>query len=529
MANHNARPVMSFTSRPNFNEALAMVDAIFLAFLGDLAAVALWAKNHARAWIFFRLPYEALALLLVVSIWSATSLSAWGSPLKPQETIAVRQGGLQGPLEASPISNESIGEEPAFVSELEASRELAPDRRLADPIPFYNLLSSPEEPIGGSLIRVKTSSGDIGLMVYGRIAIDVVTSNGRLLAPYGYIFLGPRFEESQWTNTISARQSTLGFLFNGPELEGFKTLARFETYFLSSVVDANVYGLAQYFLYAKLQNDDWAYTGGVTTALVNPLAPSVLNPAAGSNFGNLGFMRPQLRAERFLQINDSVQITPQFALSSPVGTDFFQQLNVTDDGVLLGEENGWPNIETRMGIALGQKQDGARYAPVECGFSGAIGELRFTRSDFQSPVERFTTIVWMYGADLRWQITPKMAIMAEGYYGNALGSYAAGNKQTFNLETGRGILASGGFLEMQFKPKDKWLFHAGFMIDDPLDQDVPLSGRVRQQNAYTNLMYVRNRYFQIGLELAHLWSGFKNPINGDNEAWVVHNKMVFSF
>jgi hypothetical protein len=471
----------------------------------------------------------ALALLLVVWIWSATIQSAWASPFKPQETTEVKQGLLEEALKAPPMSNESTSDEPTFATASEDSSELSPDRRLAEPIPFYNLLSSPEEPTGGSLIRVKTSSEDIGLMVYGRIAIDTVTSNGRLLAPYGYIFLGPRFEESQWTNTISARQSTLGFLFNGPELEGFKTLARFETYFLSSVVDANVYGLAQYFLYAKLHNDDWAYTGGVTTALVNPLAPSVLNPAAGSNFGNLGFMRPQLRAERFLQINDSVQITPQFAMSSPVGTDFFQQLNVTNDGVLLGEENGWPNIETRMGIALGEKQDGARYAPVEYGFSGAIGELRFTRSDFQSPVERFTTLVWMYGADLRWQITPKIAIMAEGYYGNALGSYAAGNKQTFNLETGQGILASGGFLELQLKPKAKWLFHAGFMIDDPLDQDVPLSGRVRQQNAYTNLMYVRNRYFQIGWELAHLWSGFKNPINGDNEAWVLQNKIVFSF
>jgi hypothetical protein len=42
-----------------------------------------------------------------------------------------------------------------------------------------------------------------------------VTSSGRLLGPYGYIFLGPCFDEIQCTNTISARQSTLGFLFSG--------------------------------------------------------------------------------------------------------------------------------------------------------------------------------------------------------------------------------------------------------------------------------------------------------------------------
>ncbi len=102
-------------------------------------------------------------------------------------------------------------------------------------------------------------------MVYGRISIDSIVSNGRLLAPYGYIFLGPRFEESQWTNSISARQSTLGFLFTGADFGEFKSLARFETYFLSSVTDANVYGLAQYFLYAKLISDDWAFTGALPT------------------------------------------------------------------------------------------------------------------------------------------------------------------------------------------------------------------------------------------------------------------------
>ncbi|MCF7959536.1 MAG: hypothetical protein K9M08_02235 [Pirellula sp.] len=395
--------------------------------------------------------------------------------------------------------------------------------------PFYNLLSAPEEPVGGANIRVKSSAPEVGLMVYGRISIDSIVSNGRLLAPYGYIFLGPRFEESQWTNSISARQSTLGFLFTGADFGEFKSLARFETYFLSSVTDANVYGLAQYFLYAKLISDEWAFTGGVTNTLVNPLNPSVLNPAAGSNFGNLGFMRPQLRVERFLKPRDDIQITPQFALSSPVGTDFFQQINISDAGLQLGEENGWPNVESRIGVGLGEKTEGARFRPFEFGFSGAIGELRLTRSDFASPAQRFTTLVWMYGGDVRWQVTDKFAISAEGFYGNALGSYAAGNKQTFNLESGEGIRASGGFIELEYKPSAKWVYHVGFMHDNPIDDDVPLSGRTYQQNLYSNAMYVHNRFLQVGFEVAHLQSGFKNPINGDNEAWVLQNKVIMAF
>lgn len=399
----------------------------------------------------------------------------------------------------------------------------------SEPQPFYNLLSGQEEPAGGALIRVKSSSEDVGLMIYGRIAIDSVTSNGRLLAPYGYIFLGPDTPESQWTNVISARQSTLGFLFTGPNLGSFKTLARYETYFLSSVTDANVYGLAQYFLYAKVFNEDWAFTAGVTSALVNPRAPSVLNPSSGSNFGNLGFMRPQLRAERFLEVSDSLLITPQVALSSPVGTDFFQTPTSGPDGLLLGEETGWPNVESRLGFGVGEKTEGSRFRPFEFGFSGVVGELRFFKSDLVNPAERFNTLVWMYGADLRWQINPHWAVTAEGYYGNALGSYAAGNKQTFNRNTGEGVRASGGFIELECKFTPQWIAHTGFMIDDPVNKDVPIDGRTYQQNAYGNLMYVRNRYLQIGFEVAHLWAGFQGTAREDNQAWVFQNKMIFTF
>ncbi|MEZ6139757.1 MAG: hypothetical protein R3B84_04215 [Zavarzinella sp.] len=395
--------------------------------------------------------------------------------------------------------------------------------------PFYNLLSSPEEPNGGAFIQVKSSSPDVGLLVYGRIALDTVTSDGRLLSPFGYIFLGPDTPESQWTNVISARQSTLGFLFTGPNLGDFKTLARFETYFLSNVIDANVYGLAQYYLYAKVYNDDWGFTGGVTNALVNPRVPSVLNPASGSDFGNLGFMRPQLKVERFLRIDDLLMLNPQFALTSPVGTDFFQVPTSGPDGIQLGEENGWPNIEHRFGINLGEKEENARFFPLEFGFSGAIGELRFSRSNFISPAERFTTLVWMYGADFRWQITPEWAITLEGFYGNALGSYAAGIKQTFNTQTGQGVRAAGGFAEVEYKFHPQWVTHGGFMIDDALDRDVAIDGRTRQQNAYGNIMYIHNRYLQIGAEVARLWAGFKGDNRLDNQAWVFQTKFIFTF
>lgn len=473
------------------------------------------------------------ACLLGLACWGLAATPAWAArqtPVIQQPTTGLNELPDNAFADRDLAADRNLAENGLqFELQPERSVQLTPDRPLAEPIPFYNLLSAPEEPGGGAFIRVGTSSKDIGLLIYGRVALDTTTSNGRLQAPFGYIFLSPRFEESQWTNAISARQSTLGFLFTGPQLGSFRTLARFETYFLSSVTDANVYGLAQYYLYAKLLNDDWALTGGVTNTLVNPLNPNVLNASAGSDFGNLGFMRPQLRVERFLDLSPELRVTPQMALSSPVGTDFFQTINIDDAGLQLGEENGWPNVETRLGFGVGRKAEGARYRPLEFGFSGMVGELRFIRSDFASPAEKFETLAWMYGADIRWQVTSRFALTAEGWYGKALGSYAAGNKQTFNRDTGEGIPASGGFVEAEYKFTPKWIYHIGFMHDNPLDRVVPLAGRTYQQNLYTNLMYVHNRYLQVGFEFAQLQSGFKNPVNGDNEAWVVQNKLIFTF
>lgn len=212
-----------------------------------------------------------------------------------------------------------------------------------------------------------------------------------------------------------------------------------------------------------------------------------------------------------------------------MGTDFFQTPTSGPDGIQLGEENGWPNVEHRLGFSIGQKEVAARFHPLEFGFSGAIGELRFSRSDFVNPAERFTTLVWMYGADFRWQISSQWAVMAEGFYGNALGSYAAGAKQTFNTVTGQGVPACGGFVELEYRPSPKWVTHAGFMIDDPLDRDVPPDGRTFQQNAYGNVMYIHNRYLQVGLEFAQLWVGFKSLDRQDNSAFVVQNKIILTF
>ena len=84
-------------------------------------------------------------------------------------------------------------------------------------------------------------------------------------------------------------------------------------------------------------------------------------------------------------------------------------------------------------------------------------------------------------------------------------------------------------MELEYKLNPQWVTHGGYMVDDPLDQDVAVDGRTRQQNVYGNVMYIHSRYLQIGFEVAQLWAGFKGESRADNQAWVLQNKIIFVF
>jgi len=102
--------------------------------------------------------------------------------LLPAEGGLGQQAKLQEPLEFSESSidlEEAVGS-PILPQAADRGPMAGPGLSLtqSQPEPFYNLLSAPEEPQGGAFIRVQSSSPNVGLLIYGRIAIDTVTSMG---------------------------------------------------------------------------------------------------------------------------------------------------------------------------------------------------------------------------------------------------------------------------------------------------------------------------------------------------------------
>lgn len=140
-------------------------------------------------------------------------------------------------------------------------------------------------------------------------------------------------------------------------------------FFNDNITDDN-YGMHVYFAYGELKNDQMRFAAGIQKDIFNPLGPSVLPISVLYASGNAGSYRGQIRWERYVPLDNGSQLTFQLGLSEPIAT------LVRDRAVdPLVEDNGWPNIEGRLLLGLGDTQDlmgGRKQRPVALSVSGVL-------------------------------------------------------------------------------------------------------------------------------------------------------------
>lgn len=372
---------------------------------------------------------------------------------------------------------------------------------------------------------------DIRIGVFGALSLEMIASNRRLISPSSYLYLSPYFGESQDTFEVSGRATNIGLNVTGPTIGEFQSGGLILLYAFGQEYFANYYGITIFQGYGELQNEDWRFAFGLMQDLVNPLMPTTLNWSLGGAAGNLGFIRGQARAERYLTIDDWTQVTLQTAISQAVITEY--AVPTFEDRLTFGEPDGLPNFEGRIALGLGELEASAAspqlLRPFELGVSGMYGRLRTITSDFLNPTVRVATDAGMVGVDLRAQLTDRQGFKGEFFYGQALGSYLGGIAQSVNIVTFDSIRTIGGFGEVYHYWTDSLHSHLGYGIDDPFDGDVAASQRVRNQMIFGNVIYDVSKNLQLGLEVSQWQTAYLNPILGDNDAWVVHSRVQLRF
>ncbi len=369
--------------------------------------------------------------------------------------------------------------------------------------------------------RVSTLNPNFNVSVFGALKADVLFNTARPLSPGTPYLLLPKspLGLDETTFDMHARQSTLGAVLTGPQIGDWQTGGTLLAMFYNDNVLADQYGFLPLLAWGELKNEDWRFAAGLQFDVFNPGLPTVLPFAGLSGSGNSGnAFRGQVRLERFLNPSEQVQWTIQTALSEPIASSIDPLFR------FLSEDNGWPNVELRVALGLGTA--GADLSrPFEFGVSGVVGQLRSTPP---APGNRVVADVWGVGTDLRWKINEVFGVAGEGYVGQTLGTYSGGVLQTVNIDTLEGIRSAGGWLEVFVYWNPCLHSHVGYGIDDPLDRDVSLTGSVRNETIFCNLLWDVTQSVRFGFEFTWRETAYQGVLR-DNEGAGFHTQFQWSF
>ena len=342
-------------------------------------------------------------------------------------------------------------------------------------------------------------------------------------------FLSPNTGLNQDTVDIHGKSTALGAAVEGPEICGYQSGGLILIYFFGQQVFANTTGVFFAQGYGELKSDVDRLAFGVQADVFNPVNPTVLNWGNYLGAGNTGFLRGQLRYERYCKPDPDHQWTVTTALSNPVPTELFTFENPT-----LIENNGWPNVEGRLAYGFGPLcKDGLEsHRPLEVGVSGVVGEVRTTQTVGLTQ-NRIVDQVWGAGGDLQLVIVQGLGCRGELYTGQGLATYCGAALQLLNPLTFQTIRSDGGWFEVYYYLTPCLHTHWGYAVDNPFNRDVSLAQRTLNTATFGNLIWDVTKNFQVGFEISHWRTDYKALpaafVLGDNEGMIYHLRLQYAF
>ena len=293
---------------------------------------------------------------------------------------------------------------------------------------------------------------------YGFLAAEMIASSETLTSRPFILYVENDIGTDERQFTVHGQTTALGVDIKGPAVGSLQAGGNVLFNFLG---DRPILNQSTPFLlraYGDLKNENWRIGFGVAPDIFGPLTPETVNFGGHLQAGNIASFRGQFRLERYLQLADNVRWTIISALSQQVVADFVGNTSA------IGTDNGWPNVEGRVLLALGRSEDGV--APFQIGTSGVIGETRAI-----GLTGRNVSDTWGVSADCQI-IRGPFGFRCEAFTGEAIGTYNAAIGQSLNPVDGEPISTIGGFGELWYRPFDCLTWHVGYGVDDPKNEDL---------------------------------------------------------
>jgi hypothetical protein len=418
-----------------------------------------------------------------------------------------------------PFEAEALRESPVQPSVTSMEPEISPSL-----VPQSSLAEDPG-------ITVSMMNGKSQLKIFGSLSALSVFSTDRPFAPGLPLFLLPSSVFGVSTNTfdIHGRQSSIGAIFIGPQANGFTPSATFVSFIANDTLTGDSYGFLPYNAFGELKNDDWRFAAGLQNDVFNPRKPNVISLAAMFTTGNTGSFRSQARIERIIKPSSSSEYTVQLALSDPI------QSVIGSRDLRVQEDNGWPNVEVRTSMGIGEMENltgGGRARALEFGSSAFIGQIRTTRSILspQDPEMPIRTVIdcWGIGIDAAINISQSFGVQGELFTGSGLGEYNGAIGQMFDSTTRQAIRSSGGWGEVFAYLTPKLHIHTGYGIDSPLTRAGDTFVLTENQTYFTNVVWNWTKNVQISNQVDYRRTNYRSPLP-DATGFIFYSEFLWRF
>jgi hypothetical protein len=227
--------------------------------------------------------------------------------------------------------------------------------------------------------------------------------------------------------------------------------------------------------------------------------------------GNLWLWIPQVRLSADLPSRGSLRIGAEVAALAPTSGEAQGTFLTQPD---IAERSGRPFLQGRL---RGRWGEGDRLGEVSAG--GHYGWITDAAGD-RVPSKALAVSVWT-------PLGSRLELRAEGFTGQALAGLGGGGIGQNMVRDGVPVRSSGGWAQLNVRPSAQWEIGGGAGIDDPDDEDLGDTSRLRNVAVEGHVTW-RRLPAVVGVEVRHLRTRYRAPA-GDLTATQVNLGMGFEF
>jgi hypothetical protein len=362
---------------------------------------------------------------------------------------------------------------------------------------------------------------NLDIQLYGYLKLDASYDSSRIsIGDYArWVDIENQNDDDNQFD-MTARETRLGMLLNGPTSGGMETSGRVELDFYGPGfgIAENQARLMMRHAYVTLDwpQERFSIIAGQTSDVISPLIPTTINYSVLWWVGNIGYRRPQIRLTKEYSLSSDVDLKLEGAAVRTIG-----RTSVTGED--SGADAGFPTFQGRVSVTLPVYEQQL----TTIGLSGHKGEEEY---DYNAQGDSKDFDTWSINMDLTQPINDKLLVRGEIFTGRDLDAYLGGIGQGVTIGGAHnltGIGSSGGWVEATYDASANTQLNLGYSMEDVHEGNVNVGDRTENRTFFGNVIYALNQQTDIGLELSHWRTEYRGP--GDAESMRIEAAVKYKF